>query len=264
MSEAVTAAPATGCLDVTDVCLIVLSGRCHVPQNCSVLPAAEQRVHQKLARLLARRAEGESINPEGATAVRSPPLNPHARAPFYCCFLAQFEASLQHSHAATPSSQSTTDWTDPRRSAARCEPCHHHNTLQHQPATTPDATQVILCVQIGAGPDVEKAEASKAVRRGKGKMRNRRYVSRRGPLIIYAGTAEESDGFVRALRNIPGVDTCHVERLNLLQARAYFLQMCLAVLRVQCGSVSRSAAVQKRCTSELFEWRCVRLARAAV
>ena len=84
-------------------------------------------------------------------------------------------------------------------------------------------------MQIGAGPDVEKAEASKAVRRGKGKMRNRRYVSRRGPLIIYAGTADESEGFVRALRNIPGVDTCHVERLNLLQARAYFPQMCCVV-----------------------------------
>ncbi len=39
--------------------------------------------------------------------------------------------------------------------------------------------------QVGALADVEKAKASKNLRRGKGKMRNRRYVQRKGPLVIY-------------------------------------------------------------------------------
>lgn len=63
--------------------------------------------------------------------------------------------------------------------------------------------------------DVEKAMASRNLRRGKGKMRNRRYVMRKGPLVIY----KEDGGLVKAMRNVPGVDLCHVERLNLLQAR---------------------------------------------
>merc|ERR1719284_654398 len=43
-------------------------------------------------------------------------------------------------------------------------------------------------------------------------MRNRRYVMRRGPLVIY----DEDSGIVKAMRNIPGVETANVERLNLL------------------------------------------------
>ncbi|MBL2468644.1 50S ribosomal protein L4, partial [Klebsiella pneumoniae] len=36
---------------------------------------------------------------------------------------------------------------------------------------------------------------------------------RRGPLVIY----KNDEGLVRALRNIPGVETCPVTALNLLQ-----------------------------------------------
>merc|ERR1719473_1935515 len=45
-------------------------------------------------------------------------------------------------------------------------------------------------------------------------MRNRRYVARKGPLVVY-----EKDGcpMTKSFRNIPGVDLCSVERLNLLQ-----------------------------------------------
>eukprot|EP00501_MAST-03F_sp_TOSAG23-6_P000764 GSMAST32.ASY1.ANO1.792.1 assembled CDS len=57
------------------------------------------------------------------------------------------------------------------------------------------------------------ALASKKVRRGKGKMRNRRYEMRRGPLVIY----DTETSLVRAVRNLPGVDTCQVDRMNLLQ-----------------------------------------------
>ncbi|XP_058110086.1 large ribosomal subunit protein uL4-like [Magnolia sinica] len=68
--------------------------------------------------------------------------------------------------------------------------------------------------QIGAFPDAEKAKDSHAIRAGKGKMRNRRYVSRKGPLIVY-GT--EGSKLVKAFRNIPGVDVASVDRLNLLK-----------------------------------------------
>lgn len=45
-------------------------------------------------------------------------------------------------------------------------------------------------------------------------MRNRRYISRKGPLIVY-GT--EGSKLVKAFRNIPGVEVINVERLNLLK-----------------------------------------------
>jgi len=45
-------------------------------------------------------------------------------------------------------------------------------------------------------------------------MRNSRYVLRKGPLIIYG---DENNLVKRTARNLPGVDTCNVHRLNLLQ-----------------------------------------------
>jgi len=66
---------------------------------------------------------------------------------------------------------------------------------------------------VGAYADVEKSKASTAIRTGQGKMRNRRHVQRRGPLVVYAN----DNGLTRALRNLPGVDLAHVSRLNLLQ-----------------------------------------------
>lgn len=70
-----------------------------------------------------------------------------------------------------------------------------------------------ILAAVGAYDDVEKAANSKQVRAGKGKMRNRRYTQRRGPLIVYA----ENDGVEQAFRNLPGVELCCVSRLNLLQ-----------------------------------------------
>merc|ERR1711975_47541 len=66
---------------------------------------------------------------------------------------------------------------------------------------------------LGAIEDVEKCKASRQVRSGKGKMRNRRYVQRRGPLVVYS----EDNGINKAFRNISGVETANVDRLNLLQ-----------------------------------------------
>ncbi|ONI27295.1 hypothetical protein PRUPE_1G078100 [Prunus persica] len=68
--------------------------------------------------------------------------------------------------------------------------------------------------QIGAYSDAEKAKDSHSIRPGKGKMRNRRYINRKGPLIVY-GT--EGAKLVKAFRNIPGIDIINVERLNLLK-----------------------------------------------
>ena len=70
-----------------------------------------------------------------------------------------------------------------------------------------------ILAAVGALPDVEKAADSKKIRAGKGKARNRRYTLRRGPLVIY----KTNDGVEQAFRNLPGVELCCVDRLNLLQ-----------------------------------------------
>jgi large subunit ribosomal protein L4e len=72
---------------------------------------------------------------------------------------------------------------------------------------------VELLKKLNAYDDVEKAKDSRQIRSGKGKMRNRRYVQRRGPLIIYS----KKGPLVYAFRNIPGVELCPVKSLNLLQ-----------------------------------------------
>ncbi|KAH3668255.1 hypothetical protein OGAPHI_002009 [Ogataea philodendri] len=76
---------------------------------------------------------------------------------------------------------------------------------------TKEAVAVLKAV--GAHKDVVKVIKSKKVRAGKGKLRNRRFVQRRGPLVVYA----EDKGLVKAFRNIPGVETSSVKSLNLLQ-----------------------------------------------
>jgi len=72
---------------------------------------------------------------------------------------------------------------------------------------------VKLLTSLHAYEDVVKAKNSKKIRAGKGKMRNRRYTQRRGPLIIY----DQASKLRFAFRNLPGVDMCSVNRLNLLQ-----------------------------------------------
>merc|ERR1719287_258751 len=67
--------------------------------------------------------------------------------------------------------------------------------------------------KLGCEEELQRVIDSKKVRAGKGKMRNRRYTMRRGPLVVYA----EDNGIVRAMRNIPGVETACVDRLNLLK-----------------------------------------------
>ena len=77
---------------------------------------------------------------------------------------------------------------------------------------TKDAVKFLQ--HIGAFGDVKKVASTIKVRAGHGKYRNRRFRTRKGPLVIYSGA---NVPLIRALRNIPGVETIHVSRLNLLQ-----------------------------------------------
>jgi len=74
---------------------------------------------------------------------------------------------------------------------------------------------IALLTKFGANADVERCAASKKLRPGRGKMRGRRHVIKTGPLIVYDET--ESTSITLAVRNLGGVDTCAVTRLNLLQ-----------------------------------------------
>ena len=67
--------------------------------------------------------------------------------------------------------------------------------------------------RIRAWADVQKVYASKRFRAGKGKMRNRRRIQRLGPVLIYG----KDSGVTRAFRNIPGLETINVEKMNLLR-----------------------------------------------
>nr|AEL28876.1 ribosomal protein L4 [Heliconius melpomene cythera] len=72
---------------------------------------------------------------------------------------------------------------------------------------------VIFLRRVKAWSDVLKVYKSQRLRAGKGKMRNRRRVQRKGPLIIY----HKDKGLSKAFRNIPGVEMLSVNKLNLLK-----------------------------------------------
>jgi len=72
---------------------------------------------------------------------------------------------------------------------------------------------VELLKALHAYEDVQRVKDSKGIRRGKGKARNRRYVQRKGPLVVYL----KEGSIVKSFRNIPGIELTSVTRLNLLQ-----------------------------------------------
>ena len=80
-------------------------------------------------------------------------------------------------------------------------------------ALSKTSSALALLKKVGAFADAAKSKDSKNLHKGKGKMRNRRYTMRRGPLVVYGNDL----GICHAFRNIPGVELAHVERLNLLQ-----------------------------------------------
>jgi len=72
---------------------------------------------------------------------------------------------------------------------------------------------VLLLKKVKAWNDIKKVYASQRMRAGKGKMRNRRRVQRRGPVVIY----NQDSGLTKAFRNIPGITMQNVNQLNLLK-----------------------------------------------
>jgi len=76
---------------------------------------------------------------------------------------------------------------------------------------TKEAVQLLK--RLKAWQDILKVYKSKRFRAGKGKMRNRRRIQRRGPLIIYS----QDNGLTKAFRNIPGITLLNVQCLNLLK-----------------------------------------------
>jgi len=76
---------------------------------------------------------------------------------------------------------------------------------------TKDAVKVLKALK--AYDDVAKVKNTIKVRPGVGKMRNRRYIQRKGPLVILS----KNEGGWRAFRNLPGVDLAYVSALNVLQ-----------------------------------------------
>jgi len=72
---------------------------------------------------------------------------------------------------------------------------------------------VIFLRRLKIWADIQKVYKSQRFRAGRGKMRNRRRIQRRGPLIIY----HKDEGLRRAFRNIPGIETMRVEKMNLLK-----------------------------------------------
>lgn len=73
---------------------------------------------------------------------------------------------------------------------------------------TKEAVEVFK--KLGVWEDVERAKEGHKIRSGKGKMRRRKYRRPIGPLLVIG----EDRGVVRATRNLPGVDTEFVEKLN--------------------------------------------------
>merc|ERR1712086_608825 len=97
---------------------------------------------------------------------------------------------------------------------------HHVNNVPEFPLVINNLaqpnTKSLLAVlnSFGAGEDLTKVRASRHARAGQGRYRNSKYVMRKGPLIIHD---EDGDALKRSARNLPGVDTCNVHRLNILQ-----------------------------------------------
>merc|ERR1712216_1000927 len=80
-------------------------------------------------------------------------------------------------------------------------------------ATSKTKDALALLKTVKAMEDVDHVKDSRKIRRCTGKMRNRRYVERKGPLLVYAN----NNGIEQGFRNIPGVEIACVDRLNLLK-----------------------------------------------
>ena len=63
---------------------------------------------------------------------------------------------------------------------------------------------------IGLGKELERVE-DKSIRSGKGKLRGRKYKSKKGPLIV---VVSKDAKLIKAAANVPGIDIVDVKNLN--------------------------------------------------
>merc|ERR1719473_454494 len=79
-----------------------------------------------------------------------------------------------------------------------------------------DSTKALLAAldSVGVSDDLRRVRTSKSSRAGFNKMRYSRFKMAKGPLIVYG---DQNPKVKQNARNLPGVDTCSVHRLNLLQ-----------------------------------------------
>ncbi|KAH8361337.1 hypothetical protein KR200_006293 [Drosophila serrata] len=72
---------------------------------------------------------------------------------------------------------------------------------------------VIFLRRLKVWADIQKVYKSQRFRAGRGTMRDRRRIARRGPLVVY----QKDEGLRKAFRNISGIETISVDKLNLLK-----------------------------------------------
>ncbi|KAK2952319.1 putative 60S ribosomal protein L4 [Blattamonas nauphoetae] len=112
---------------------------------------------------------------------------------------------------------------------------------------------VAILRAIHADDDVKHSADSRKIRAGTGKMRNRRYVQRRGVLFIH----DKSEGATRAFRNISGVEIANVNHLNLLDLApgghlgrfVIWTESAFKKLDALYGTKNRDAVLKKRAGS---------------
>lgn len=72
---------------------------------------------------------------------------------------------------------------------------------------------VIFLRRMKVWDDIMKVYKSQRFRAGRGTMRDRRRIARKGPLVVYY----KDEGLRKAFRNIPGIETMSVDKMNLLK-----------------------------------------------
>ncbi len=95
---------------------------------------------------------------------------------------------------------------------------HRISKAKHVPIVLEDGFQKInktsevikILEKFGLGEEMKRCEKKK-VRSGKGKVRGRRYRTKRGPLVVI----EKDEGVRRALENVPGIDVSLVKELDV-------------------------------------------------
>jgi len=74
------------------------------------------------------------------------------------------------------------------------------NSTTNELVKTKQAVALLKAIQAYA--DVEKVKDTVKTRAGKGKLRDRRRVHRKGPLIVF----NKKSAFLKAFRNLPGIE----------------------------------------------------------